>query len=967
MTNRSTAPRPRIIERWFPCAEVSAASSKGWGSSNSETLIMSWFAKRPLSQSRAAVLCSLLSWPEGHDEQERVKAVIREGLNACQDPDWTPNLGRSHAYGIKDCARYDKNEGYDAARTDILQLIADDYPDGAEMLDPFSGRGLIPVEAARYGIQTHAIDYSPVATLASRLLIDWPFRNWENEPLLPFEGYDASPWQLGRIPRLVHDIVFVQNLVGDRWADEVDSYFPDDANGNKPWGYLWVSVIPCSECGREFPLYGSNVLRKPDLRKSDPGQSFELETESDLWRVRVVTGITSQPPTMLSQKGVKGKLAWCPFPGCGHAHGKKEHQALSAKNFDHVEMVVVADLRGTEKVFRTPTRADLTAAETASVDLLRAPPINGLPPKPDERIGGGNDDTIRAVPHGAVTFGDLSVDRQNLVHAKLASTISDVGGDLRKGGLSSDYVQALTGYCGAVFARKLKRSTRGTAVEPLVGGAKIGHIFINESSVAFNYDSFEVGLGDGPGSWTSVGGAPSAIDRLARVIGTPGRVQRGSALALPFRDGVLDAIVTDPPYDMMIDYSDASDLWFVWLKRALGAHHPELAMTMDPNGGQEKTEEIIVKRVWGEYQDHRTYAWYDAKITEAFIEHCRVVHEDGVVTIVFGHNEPDVWRRLLGAIANAGLILTGAWPANTEKGGQAGSANISTTLTLACRPAPKNRTDGDVSQVDAEVRALVKQRVRDVWTPSQLSYVDQKMAAVGPALEVVGRYARVLDNRGREVELDRYLPLARQAVTDAWDMRFDGNPLEVFDRRTQFALEWVRATGRAVSAASEARWQRLAADMEEDETDGLLADNKKPNGIRFIYASEWSRPIETDAPFVDVALGAAKAWHNGSLADAAAVIRASGYEPLEPRLWAVVEGLSKDLPEADTDGAVWAEMLRNKSGIVGAVHSAEAAEKAAAIEDTKPKYESGSLFAPVIASDGLLFEDPNSLFGREGS
>jgi len=461
---------------------------------------------------------------------------------------------------------------------------------------------------------------------------------------------------------------------------------------------------------------------------------------------------------------------------------------------------------------------------------------------------------------------------------------------------------------------------------------------------------------------------PSAVDRLAQTPGVPGSVQRGSALSLPFSDGALDAIVTDPPYDMMIDYTDASDLWFVWLKRALGKHHFDLAMTMDPNGGQEKSEEIIVKDNYtADPEEHRTPAWYDTKITEAFIEHRRAVHDEGVVTIVFGHNEPDVWRRLLGAIATAGLVLTGAWPANTEKGGQPGSANINTTLTLACRPAPKLRPDGDVSQVDAEVRALVKERVREVWTPSQLSYVDQKMAAVGPALEVVGRYGRVLDNRGREVDLDRYLPLARQAVTDAWDMRFDGNPLEVFDRRTQFALEWVRATGRAVSAASEARWQRLAADMEDDETEGLLADSKKPKGVRFTYASEWDRPIETDAPFVDVALGAAKAWHSGSLADAAAVIRASGYEPLEPRLWAVIEGLSKDLPEADIDGAVWTEMLRNKSGIVGAVHSAEAAEKVAVAEDAKPRHETGNLFDPPSGGDGLLFEDPNSLFGREGS
>jgi len=967
MTSRTTAPRPRIIERWFPCAEVSAASSKGWGSSNSETLIMSWFAKRPLAQSRAAVLCSLLPWPEDHDEQERVKAVIREGLNSCQDPDWTPNLGRRHKYGIKDCARYDKNDGYDAARADILELIAEHYPNGAEMLDPFSGRGLIPVEAARFGIQAHAIDYSPVATLASRLLIDWPFRDWDDEPVLPFEGYDPSPWQLGKTQRLVHDIDFVHAVVGERWATKVDRYFPDNDHGEKPWGYLWASVIPCSECGREFPLYGSNELRKTDKKKGDPGQSFEITTHGDEWSVRVVPGVTTQAPTMHARPGKTGKLAWCPFANCGHPHEKKEHQALSVRHYERVALLVVADLDGKQKVFRAPSDADLAAAASAQADLMSAPGINGLSLKPDEQIGRANRHTIRAVVYGAKTFGDLSVDRQNLAHAHLAATIGEVGDEMAASGVSSDYVQALTGYCGGVLARKLKRSTRGARLQT-TGGTRVGDVFVNESSLAFGYDSFEAGLGDGPGTWESVGGVPAAVERLAETAGRHGSVQRGSALSLPFRDDELDAIVTDPPYDQMIDYTDASDLWFVWLKRALGKHHFDLAMTMDPFGGQEKSEEIIVKDNYtADKQEHRTPAWYDSKITEAFVEHCRAVHDDGVVTIVFGHNEPEVWRRLLGAIADAGLTLTGAWPANTEKGGQPGSANINTTLTLSCRPAPPDRPDGSVSQVDAEVRELVKERVREVWTPSQLSYVDQKMAAVGPALEVVGRYARVLDNRGREVELDRYLPLARQAVTDAWDMRFDGNPLEVFDRRTQFALEWVRATGRAVSAASEARWQRLAADMEEEETEGLLADSKKPKGVRFTYASEWNRSIETDAPFVDVALGAAKAWHEGSLADAAAVIRASGYEPLEPRLWAVIEGLSKDLPEADKDGAVWAEMLRNKSGIVGAVHSAEAAAKAAAVEDAKPKPTPGTLFESSTAGDGRLFEDPNSLFGREGN
>src|SRR5690606_35087655 len=105
-------------------------------------------------------------------------------------------------------------------------------------------------------------------------------------------------------------------------------------------------------------------------------------------------------------------------------------------------------------------------------------------------------------------------------------------------------------------------------------------------------------------------------------------------------------------------------------------------------------------------------------------------------------------------------------------------SNINTTLTLACRPAPANRAVGRAAEVDRELRALVAERVREVWNPSGLSFVDQKMAAAGPALEVVGRYSEVKDARGRPVDLARYLPLARQAVTDAHDLRFDSLPLE---------------------------------------------------------------------------------------------------------------------------------------------------------------------------------------------
>ena len=981
MTNaRTTAPRPRIIERWFPCAEVSAASGSGWGSSNSETLLMSWFAKRPLAQSRAAVLTSLLPWPEDRDEQARVQAILREALGACQDPDYyacrksdCEDLDCSrkghmkerpkdhpHNFGIVDCARLDPHKGYDAARTDVLQLLKDAYPDRpAEMLDPFSGRGLIPVEAARYGQQAHAIDYSPVATLASRLLIDWPFRDWSNEPQLPFDppGNTGTTQMMTFDPadplRLVNDIAIVQAEVQRRIEKELDAFYPDGPNGEKPWGYLWASVIPCDGCGREFPLYGSNVLRKPNSRAGDKGASFELNTTNEEWTVTVIDGITDQLPTMRARSGTRGKRAWCPHDGCGYAHELAEHKKIVQANYHSVEMIVVADLVGADKWFREPTEQERAAAAKAAQSLSTMT-VNGLAGRPDEVPLKGTD-RIGAVIYGAQTMGDLSIDRQNLQHAHIAKAIALIAIELRSAGCSPQYASALAGYCAAVLARKSKYATRGARLQIKDSAQMVGDIFVNESVIAFNYDFFEAGIGAGPGTWQSVAGSPSALSQLCKTAGRSAKVRRGSALHIPHRDLSLDAVVTDPPYEMMITYSDASDLFYVWLKRALAESDSDFAMSANPKGTQEKTEEIIVHKHYNSVPDeHRTPDYYRARIAQAFAECRRVVHSDGVVTIVFGHGDPEAWRALLDAITAAGLVLTGAWPANTEKGGAAGSANINTTLTLACRPAPADRPTGRAADVDAELRALVAARIRDVWEPSGLSYFDQKMAAAGPALEVVGRYSQVLDARGRPVDLSRYLPIARQAVTDAHDWRFDSLPLETFDRRTRFVLEWVQTHNRRIQAKSEARYERLAADMEEHETLGLLYDVKegKLQGIRLAYSTEVAPAIVPGCATVDVALAAAAAWRQGTLADAAEVVRRAGLDASDAHFWAVVSAMSKNLPETDKDGAVWTTMTRQRAGITAAVESVDF------IDASREK---------VATANPALFDvtigDPNSLFG----
>ena len=76
----------------------------------------------------------------------------------------------------------------------------------------------------------------------------------------------------------------------------------------------------------------------------------------------------------------------------------------------------------------------------------------------------------------------------------------------------------------------------------------------------------------------------------------PSVIQRGTATMLSNGASSMNAIVTDPPYDDMIDYSDSSDLFYVWAKRAMFTADVSLAMTAHPDGVQEKDQEITVKR-----------------------------------------------------------------------------------------------------------------------------------------------------------------------------------------------------------------------------------------------------------------------------------------------------------------------------------------------------------------------------------
>lgn len=908
--------RPRMIERWFPCEEVSGTAGQGWGSGNSESNLFMWFAKRPLAQAKAAVITSLLPWPEDDPiEQRRLQELVRKAF-----PPPSETGGR------------------DAMHDELVTELGEHYPEGATVLDPFSGRAMIPLEAARLDQKAIGIDYSPVATIAGKLLADFPLRDWNSEPELPFEANGGDEGQLeldeNGETRLLRDVRILLDIIGDRYEAAMDQFYPV-VNGARPWGYLWAVTLPCQECGRRFPLTGSLALRHPLSKKHDSGQSYRIlaDPTSGKFEVAVHDGPPKGHPTVRSVGDKRGKSAVCPFTGCEHVHSIDVHTRMMNEGLGEDVLLVVAEIdEDVGKLYRPPVPQDLDAAAAASPAVLAEPEFSaGLSAVPNERIPEGNHDTVRPSKYGYRTYGQLCNDRQTLGLIRLSRIIGDVSAELLENGNTPDYVQVLSMYAAATLARRLRRSTRGCRLQPRLdknsNRVQTSDVFQNEASIAFAYDYFEPGCGYGPGTWRSV--APDTVaalrSQVRRSDGRSARIERGSALALPLRDGSIDAVVTDPPYDAMIDYTDASDLFYVWLKRALSSVDEAFGLSAHPSGVQEKAEEIIVKRGGTSSNDHRTQDFYNTKLTEALAEATRVITSDGVVTIVFGHNSPDVWRRLLQTITDAGLVLTGTWPALTEKGGGAGSANIVTTMTLACRAAPANRQDGRSNEVTAAIREEVRKRI-PLWEQAGLALPDQQMAAYGPAMEIVGQFQRVLNNKAEPENLEKFLLVARQAVEEAADIRIDGLPLGTFDARTRFALSWVRQHRREVSDAAQERWQRLTAQAvsgSDLNLDGLVG--KAKGGVRFAYGDETDIEVDRDTPIVDVAFALARAGK--SLTDTAEILQASG-RPDDQFLWSAIVELGRQLGEADRDGGTFTWLTRNRKEASNAAANVDAIREA---------------------------------------
>lgn len=237
-------------------------------------------------------------------------------------------------------------------------------------------------------------------------------------------------------------------------------------------------------------------------------------------------------------------------------------------------------------------------------------------------------------------------------------------------------------------------------------------------------------------------------------------ILQASATELPYPDNYFDAVFTDPPYYDNINYAELSDFFYVWLKRSIGDLYPELFSTpLVP-----KSKEIVANPV-RHGGEAKAKEFFETMLKRAFQEVYRVLKPNGIAIIVYAHKSTSGWETMINSLLDSGLVPTASWPIDTEMKTRLiakDSAALASSIYIVCRKMEREDI-GWFSDVKKEIRERIFNN--NLWEEG-IAGPDFFIACIGSAIEVFGRYKKVMDYEGNVIRADKLLEFVREVVTE---------------------------------------------------------------------------------------------------------------------------------------------------------------------------------------------------------
>lgn len=843
----------RLAEVDFPLARVSRYSVEGGGRSATTSALHLWWARRPLAACRAMMLALLLPDPRDPSCPVQFKQTARGRLPSI--------LGRTDSSDTALCdALLDFIGTFsnpNCASSDVYietsrELVKAAYSDFPLVVDTFAGGGSIPFEALRVGCDVFASDWNPVAALLLRVLLG-----------------DAA--RCGSA--IAHDVRREAARIQQEIDEGLREYYWRNASDAEPIAYLWARTVQCEtpNCGAEVPVYRSPWLAKRGSSKakyfneSSDGPCAVILIESAPhggpieFRVARGSGSETEQPGYVLMTGtkVKGNSAGVVCPCCKttlpgtRANPRVQTQLTAQKGgadvlFDRTGrriggarlLAVVERVKGKTGVrYRLPCKEDYHGAYRAGVALEKLERENKRSPSlvPDEAISLDEIRRISVPLYGITAWGDLFTTRQKLALAVYARAVQKIADEntSRCAALALDRLVMLS-------SAHCRWKASGEALIDMFGRHAIGMVWdFAEAAVVTDTNSIF------SRSMNSIADAVASIDILGL---KPAQVERLDACETGLPNEAGELWFVDPPYYDSIPYAHLSDVFYVWLKRAIGDKERNLFCSPLTD----KSRECVVDRPHRLSTSVKTPAYYEAKVAAACAEGRRITSNAGIGCVVFAHKTTEGWEALLQGVLGGGWCVTASWPIATELPSRLNAretASLASSVHLVCRPRTEELT-GDWGDVLREL----PQRVGDWMNRLEAEGIrgaDLVFACIGPALEIFSRYARVETPDGTEKTLAEYLEKVWEVVGRVALEQVLGSPeaqarnggagaLEEDARLTALFLWTLQSTDDQTEDSAGDDEEEASGEEDEEATPG-----KKKPGFTLIYdvARRFAQPL----------------------------------------------------------------------------------------------------------------------------
>ena len=468
------------------------------------------------------------------------------------------------------------------------------------------------------------------------------------------------------------------------------------------------------------------------------------------------------------------------------------------EHFARQRLLVKVKVKDRDLIFEPATKEDnekLWKAKEKVKELLKRkdPDVPTEPLPPYGNMGGGGH--FLPLNYGMNKWHMLFNPRQLLTLIKIVRLIREVGKrveeeKLREGWEEErafEYAEAVATYLSMVVLKMSNYNTVSTrwSSGSLLPNKVQGTLSFRGISMVWNWGDTNIlyETGNAYSFKKSLNSIKRALEYLTTALapstqktltdftkGNSVKVLQGDATSLNLPEK-FDVIVTDPPYADDVPYTELSDFYYVWLKRALSDsdgrklvprfHRSAFFKKIGPKWVEIKTQwqEFAKKEVSekaGRFSEadkpyEKAQKHFENLFSQAFVAMREHLKDDGILVTYYAHTDPESWANLIEAgWKRAKLQITRAIPIDTEltqRINARGAASLDTSIVAVWRKLSGERKPIQLSALKREMEEKAKASARDFmkYGYAGLDLLYGVMAAV---LEEVTKYSEVLSPKG---------------------------------------------------------------------------------------------------------------------------------------------------------------------------------------------------------------------------